>query len=106
MFTKVELSGRIAYSQLDDFDNRIYAFEQVPLFDYPLYTYSFSGIRFYMLTRIKPTKQVDIWFRYALARHDIPLNLLSPNYTIGSGLDEIDGNNKHTFTLQIRYLIR
>jgi len=106
MFAKIELSGRIAYSQLNDFDNRIYAFEQVPLYDYPLYTYSFSGIRFFVLTRIRPTKQMDLWFRYALARHDIPLNTLNPNYTIGSGLDEIDGNNKHTFTLQIRYLIK
>lgn len=106
MFAKVELTGRIAYSQIENFTNRIYAFEQVPLYDYPLYTYGYNGLRFYILTRFRASKQLDFWFRYALARHDVPLTSLQPTYAIGSGLDETIGNNRQTFTLQLRYRIQ
>ncbi|MEY2925282.1 MAG: hypothetical protein RLZZ337_1832 [Bacteroidota bacterium] len=107
LFAKVECSGRIAYAQIERFANRIYAFEQVPLYDYPLYTYGFSGARVFLLTRFRPTSELDIWFRYAISRHDVPLNTLrTPTYSIGSGLDETMGNNRQTFTLQVRYKIK
>ena len=49
---------------------------------------------------------MDIWFRYAHSRHDTPITSLTNDYTIGSGLEETAGNQKQTFTLQVRYLIK
>jgi hypothetical protein len=49
---------------------------------------------------------LDFWFRYAISQHDEPVNNLQPNYSIGSGLNEIEGNIKRTFILQVRYKIK
>jgi hypothetical protein len=100
------LSGRAAYSVVEQFQNRIYSFEQTPLYDYPLFMHGFTGFRFYILTRYKAGKNLDIWFRYAHTQHDSPMHSLQDNYTIGSGLEEISGTRKQTFTLQIRYIIK
>ena len=104
--SNLQLSGRAAYSVIEQFDNRIYSFEQVPLYDYPLFTHSFSGMRYYVLARYKVKRGLDFWFRYAISQHDEPLNSLQPNYSIGSGLNKIEGNIKRTFTLQVRYKIK
>ena len=105
MKSKLQLSGRIAFSNIENFNNRIYSFEQVPLYDYPLFTHGYSGLRYYLLTRYTIKKEIDIWFRYAINQLDIPLDHLMDNFATGSGLDEINSNIKQTFTLQIRYLI-
>jgi hypothetical protein len=104
--SNLQLSGRVAYSVIDKFDNRIYSFEQVPLYDYPLFTHGFSGLRYYILARYKVRKGLDFWFRYAVNQVDVPLNSLENNFKSGSGLEEINGNIKRTLTLQIRYLIQ
>jgi len=104
--SKLQLSVRAAYSVIDQFNNRIYSFEQVPLYDYPLFTHSFSGMRYYILARYKVKSGLDFWFRYAISQHDEPVNNLQPNYSIGSGLNEIEGNIKRTFILQVRYKIK
>ena len=102
----LQLSGRVAYSVIDQFENRIYAFEQVPLYDYPLFTHGFSGFRFSALSRYKFRKGLDLWFRYGYTQQDVPISQLVATPTIGSGLQEIQGNRKNTFTLQVRYIIK
>ena len=102
----LQLSGRIAYGRIEQFQNRIYSFEQTPLYDYPLFTHGFTGLRFYALARYKVAQNVDLWFRYAHTQHDVPLTMLTQDYAIGSGLEKITGNKRQTFTLQIRYIIK
>jgi len=104
--SNLQLSGRAAYSMVEQFQNRIYSFEQTPLYDYPLFTHGFTGFRFYALARYKATRNMDIWFRYAHTQHDVPINSLVNDYSIGSSLEEIEGARKQTFTLQVRYLIK
>ena len=104
--SSLQLKGRVAYSSIDQFENRIYSFEPVPLYDYPLFTHGFSGLRFAALVRYKTRKGLDFWFRYAYTQQDVPLNSLDQSYTIGSGMQEIKGNVKQTFTLQVRYKIK
>lgn len=103
---KLQLSGRAAYSMIEQFQNRIYSFEQTPLYDYPLFVHGFTGLRFYALARYKVGRNTDIWFRYAHTQHDVPINSLQQDYAIGSSLEEIAGARRQTFTLQIRYLIK
>ncbi len=102
----LQLSGRVAYSMIEQFQNRIYSFEQTPLYDYPLFTHGFTGLRFYALARYKATRNLDLWFRYAHTQHDVPLNSLTQDYSIGTSLEEITGSKRQTFTLQIRYIIK
>ncbi|NNJ55547.1 MAG: hypothetical protein HKP14_05425 [Bacteroidia bacterium] len=99
------LSGRIAYSKIESFANRIYSFEQVPLYDYPMHTHSYNGLRYYLASRIKVSPRLDIWLRYASSVHEAPINSLEDNYCIGSGLAEIVGTAKNTYTFQLRYSI-
>ena len=103
---KWEFTARAAHIYMESFDNRIFAFENVPLYQYPLFAYSFSGFRTYALIRYKPIKRMDIWFRYALSRRDYPLDRLQPAPKFGSGLEEVEGFIRNTFTLQIRYIIK
>lgn len=91
---------------IEQFQNRIYSFEQTPLYDYPLFTHGFTGLRFYVLARYKVARNLDLWFRYAHTQHDVPLNSLTQGYSIGSSLEEITGRKRQTFTLQIRYIIK
>ena len=104
--SRLQLKGRIAYSSIDQYENRIYSFEPVPLYDYPLFAHGFSGLRFAALLRYKVRTGLDIWFRYAHTQHDVPLNSLNSDYSIGSGMQETRGNIKQTYTLQVRYLIK
>ena len=103
---KMQITGRIAYSQIESFENCIYSFEQSPLYDYPLFTHGFSGLRLYLMTRYKPTRNTDVWFKYGYIQHDVPLNQFAGNYTTGSGLASTSGNQRHTFTVQFRYTIK
>jgi hypothetical protein len=103
---KFHLSGRIAYSKIDASNNRIYSFEQVPLYDYPMHTHSYNGLRFYLASRLKINSNLDLWLRFATSQHEAPLDNFYETYTIGSGLNAIDGLQKNTYTAQIRYSIK
>ena len=103
---KYQVSGRVAYSLIESYENRIYSFEQSPLYDFPLFTHGYSGLRFYWLARFNPTRSTSIWFKYGYIQHDTPLDSQNPNYEIGSGLSATSGANRQTFTLQIRHKIK
>jgi hypothetical protein len=101
-----QVIGRIAWTNLDNFENRIYAFENVPLYDYPLYVHTRNGLRSYLMIRYMPSKQLNFWLRVAHNEDQIPLTALNQEVSIGSGLEERSGNSQQTITLQIRYLFK
>ena len=37
-------------------------------------------------------------------QHDTPVQLFNEQFVMGSGLNEIPGNKKHTFTLQLKHV--
>lgn len=102
----LQLSTRVAYSVIEDFDNRIYSFEQTPLYDYPLFTHSFTGLRYYLMARYTVRRNLSMWLRYGLSQYEEPVNSLRSEQTVGTGLEETVGNKRQTITLQIRYIIR
>ena len=86
---------RYALFDADEFDSRIYTFENDVLYAYSIPAYYFRGTRTYITARYKVRKGFDVWFRWAQT-------VLTNRETIGTGLEEIDGNTRTQYKIQLR----
>ena len=94
----LDLSFRYAVFNTDDYDSRIYAYEDNVLYAFSVPAYYYKGQRFYILASYEIGKNIDLWLRYSLSIYD--------NKTvISSGLDEINGNKKSEIIAQLRWKI-
>lgn len=93
--TKTSANIRIAFFNTPSYNSRIYAYENNVLYAAGSGVYAGKGLRCYINVRYKLFKKIDIWGRYACF-------VYSDTTTIGSGLDEIEGNIKSELKLQIR----
>ncbi|WP_337041566.1 helix-hairpin-helix domain-containing protein [Emticicia sp. 17c] len=93
---RLSLKGRIAYFLTDDYDSRIYAFENNVLYAVSFPAYYGKGIRAYLTGSYSINSRIDLWARYARTQ-------LKNQTSIGSGNDEINGNHKSDISLQLRY---
>lgn len=93
-----KFSGNCRFALFDTrgFNSRVYAFENDVLYSYSVPAYQNSGLRFYINGRWRVTKGADVWLRYAISHY-------TNVETIGSGLDEIQGNKKSDIKLQLRF---
>jgi len=89
------LSGRFAIFDADDYDSRVYTYERDVLYVYSVPSFYNSGVRYYLLLRYDMSKHLSFWIRYAQTRY-YNIN------TIGSGLEEINGNTKTDLSLQLK----
>ncbi len=94
---KSKLTGniRLALFNTTSYNSRIYAYEDDVLYNFSFGQYSGKGIRTYLNLKYKILKKLDVWLRYAMFLYDAN--------TVGSGLDEIEGNKKTDVKVQIRY---
>jgi hypothetical protein len=88
---------RLQYFETDDYNSRIYAYENDVLYSYSIPAFFDKGFRYYLNLNYDLNKQLSFWFRWS---QTIYLN----RATIGSGLDEITGNRKSELKLQVRWL--
>lgn len=95
----VNLSARIALFQIDDSDARIYTYENDVLYSFSVPGFNDKGMRWYLNLKIEPAKNLDVWFRIAQTYYE-------NRNTIGSGLDEINGNVRTEFKIQAKYTFR
>lgn len=93
---KIYLKGRIAWFATDDYDSRIYAFENTVLYAVSFPAYFGKGTRMYLMGRYTLSPHLDLWLRYARTQ-------LRNQESIGSGNDLIVGNHKSDINLQVRY---
>ena len=91
----VSFSVRYALFDTDDYDARIYAYENDVLYSYSITSYYDRGSRAYLTVHYKIKKGLDLWLRYAQSAFT---NKLS----IGSGYDLIDGKLKSELKAQVR----
>ncbi|MBN8587699.1 MAG: helix-hairpin-helix domain-containing protein [Rhodothermia bacterium] len=93
---KVQVDARLAMFQTDNYDARVYSFENDAL--YVLSNPSFSGLgqRAYILLKITPFEGIDLWFKYGSTRYE-------HRNTVSSGLDEVAGNRLRDVNAQIRW---
>jgi hypothetical protein len=95
-------SIRLQYFDMDDYNARIYAYENGPLFDTSIPAFFETGWRYYLNVQLEPVipgwkfDGLNIWLKYGEV-------LYSPGKSFGSGLDKIDRSSKTDVKLQILY---
>jgi hypothetical protein len=88
---------RLQYFETDDYNSRIYAYENDVLYSYSIPAFFDKGFRYYFTLNQDLTKKISLWLRWAQTIYRDKKN-------IGSGLDEIIGSKKSDLKLQIRWL--
>jgi hypothetical protein len=94
--TQWAFSARYALFDTDTFDERIYAYENDVLYAFSVPAYYYKGSRTYLLIRYQASRKFDFWFR-------ISQTFFASESTLGSGLDEIEGNTRSEVKAQVRY---
>jgi len=90
-----DVTLRYAIFNTDSYDERIYAYENDVLYAFSVPSYYYKGSRFYVTLKYEITKWMDCWVRFAQT-------VYTNQQTIGSGLDEIDGDTKSEIKAQLR----
>lgn len=89
-------SFRYGLFDTDSYSSRIYAYENDVLYSFSIPAYYNRGVRTYLTTRYQFRKGIDLWLRYAITYFE---NI----DTIGSGLEEIEGNHRSDIKIQLRF---
>jgi len=94
---KLTLDFRISLFETDDFNSRVFQFENDLLYVMSNTMLFGQGQRTYAVLRYQPSTYLSIWMKAATTVYE-------DRVTIGSGLDEIRGNRRSDVGLQIRLL--
>lgn len=92
----LDISARIAFFYTDDYDTRLYAYENDVLYSFSVPAYYYQGMRFYLNFKYDIIPGLSLWFRIAQS-------YFANRETIGSGLDLIEGNMRTELKAQVRY---
>lgn len=87
---------RVGWFQTDNFDTRIYAYENDVRYAYSIPFLYGNGLRGYANLRMNIGKRISIWSKFSRT-------LYYNQQTIGSGYDEIQGNKRTAITTEIIY---
>ena len=95
--TKLPLTftARIALFDTQDYNSRIYAYEQDVLYAFTVPMFYGRGTRLALVIKYDVTDNIDLWFRIANTYY-------ADKTTLGSGLDEIPGPNRTEVKLLFR----
>lgn len=88
---------RLQYFETDGYNSRIYAYENDVLYSYSIPAFSDKGFRYYLTLNYDLSKKVSFWLRWAQT-------IYKNRATVGSGLDEIQGNRRSEVKIQARWL--
>lgn len=86
---------RYALFDTDNYDTRIYSYENNALYVFSVPAYYFQGSRCYLLARYSIGRSTDLWVKYGFFLYD-------NRDEIGSGAEQIQGNRKSDLTIQLR----
>jgi len=89
-------SARYALFDTDSYSSRIYAYESDVLYYFSIPAYADQGSRYYLSTKYRVNRNLDLWLRYSQW-------LYNNRETISSGLNTIDGKTKSEIKFQLRY---
>ncbi len=89
-------SIRLQYFETDSYNSRLYAYENDVLFSYSIPVFYDKGVRYYINANYDLNKKLNLWLKWAQT-------VYKGKTLIGSGLDEIRGNNKSEIKLQVMY---
>lgn len=91
----LDISVRYALFETDNYDARIYAFENNVLNTFSIPAYYNKGARYYLVLRWRMNRYLDVNLRLASTHY-------SSQKELGSGLESIKGNRKTDLTCQLR----
>lgn len=94
---KIRVSARIAVFDVDDYNARIYAFEDNVPYSFSVPLFQNRGTRFYVMSSYSPTKNLELFLRYAQTTYS---NLK----TISTGLEQIEGNTISDVKVQLNWI--
>ncbi len=89
---------RLQYFETDGYNSRIYAYENDVLYSYSIPSFSDKGFRYYLTLNYDLNKKISFWLRWAQT-------IYQNKTTVGSGLDEINGNRRTELKLQARLIL-
>ena len=87
---------RYALFEVDDYDARIYVYENDVLYSYSMTAFYGRGLRWYANLRIRLRRGVDVWINYSST-------LYTDRREISSGPDRIDGSRRSEIAVQGRW---
>lgn len=90
-----DLTVRYALFDTDSYDSRLYTYENNALYTFSIPAYYYQGSRAYLLLHYNLTKHLELWMRYGVF-------IYNNRSTLSSGAEQINGNVKSDFTLQVR----
>lgn len=91
-------SVRLAYFTIDDYNARVYASENDVLYQYAVPLYQNSGTRYYAVVRYNLTRKTELWLKFSET-------IYSNVQTIGSGLEQMNGNRISDVRVQVRLIL-
>lgn len=86
---------RLQYFETDDYDSRMYAYENDVLYYYSIPPFYNKGFRYYFNINFNFSKKISLWVKWSQT-------IYKDQRIIGSGLDEISGSKKS----EIRSVLR
>jgi hypothetical protein len=87
---------RLMYFETDDYNSRLYAYENDLLYNYSIPVLYEKGYRYYLNINYDFSKKLQVWAKWAQF-------IYPERKEIGSGLDLIKGNQKTELKLQLMY---
>jgi hypothetical protein len=97
-FQKLSLNTRLQYFETGGYNSRIYAYENDVLYSFSIPAFFNKGFRYYLNVNYDISKQFTVWVRLAQSH-------FKDAVSIGSGTDEIKGNQRSEIKLQIIYKV-
>jgi hypothetical protein len=91
----LDFSLRYALFDTDDYDTRLYSFENNALYAFAVPAYYYQGSRAYVLIRYSFLRHCDLWVRYGVF-------LYNNRTSISSGAEGIIGSRKTDLIVQLR----
>jgi len=104
----ISATGRVAFFDTDDFDSRIFAYENSVLYEFAIPSFFDQGVRYYINLRYRATRKMTLEFRFArtyYTRLDLSPDPNSIYFieSIGGSNEEIIGNSRTELKAQLRY---
>ncbi len=93
-----EISLRYSFFQTDSYDSRIYAYESNALNIFSIPAFYYNGSRFYCMIQYTFLRKLDACIKYGST-------VYNNKKSIGTGAEEIKGNEKSDITIQLRLKI-
>lgn len=93
--TPLSIYGRVAFFEIDSWNSRIYAYENDISYIFTVPAYYNKGTRYYLGATYKLSKNFSFWCRVSTTSFE-------DTESIGSGNEEIKGNQKGEIKLQLR----